>query len=202
MISYADACRIINEHRGESAAVTTMTQSSYWNKVSEHPDLDMGISNGMSKASSVALGIALGDPERKVLCLDGDGSLLMNFGSLATVAGMAPKNFHHFVFNNGIYAITGGQPLPETGVQYADAAKACGYKATFKFDDLESFENSMAEIMATDGPILIELVVTPEPATEGVDQTWESNAKMPRQLRAMRKRLTGKDDWGPGGPFI
>ena len=156
----------------------------------------------MSKASSVALGIALGDPERKVLCLDGDGSLLMNFGSLATVAGMAPKNFHHFVFNNGIYAITGGQPLPETGVHYADAAKACGYKATFKFDDLESFENSMAEIMAIDGPTLIELVVTPEPATEGVDQTWESNAKMPRQLRAMRKHLTGKDDWGPGGPFI
>ena len=116
MITYENACRIINRSRGSAVSVTTMTQTKYWNEISEEPDLDIGISNGMSKASSIALGVALGKPETTVLCLDADGSLLMNLGSLATVAGMGPKNMFHFVFNNGIYAITGGQPLPSPGV--------------------------------------------------------------------------------------
>ena len=115
MITYADACRVINESRGESVAITTMTQTKYWNQISLEPDLDVSVNNAMSKASSVALGVALGEPGRSVLCLDSDGSLLMNFGSLATVAGMAPKNFYHFVFNNGIYSVTGGQPVPAPG---------------------------------------------------------------------------------------
>ncbi len=202
MISYADACRIINESRGDAVSVTTMTQTKYWNQVSQEPDLDIGIANGMSKASSVALGIALGDPDRSVFCLDGDGSLLMNFGSLATIAGMEPENFYHFVFNNGIYSVTGGQPVPAPGVEYSKVAEACGFKAAFRFDDVESLDNALPEILSSPGPVLIEIIVKGEPQAEGVDQTWESNAKMPLQLRALRKRLTGSDDWGPGGPFI
>ncbi len=202
MISYADACRIINDSRGDAVSVTTMTQTKYWNQVSQQPDLDIGIANGMSKASSVALGIALGDPDRSVFCLDGDGSLLMNFGSLATIAGMEPENFYHFVFNNGIYSVTGGQPVPAPGVEYSKVAEACGFKAAFRFDDVESLDNALPEILSSPGPVLIEIIVKGEPQAEGVDQTWESNAKMPLQLRALRKRLTGNDDWGPGGPFI
>ena len=202
MITYEDACRVINESRGEAVAVSTMTQTKYWNKASQEPDLDIGISNGMSKASSVAFGIALGDPDRTVLCLDSDGSLLMNFGTLATVAGMAPKNFYHFVFNNGIYSVTGGQPLPAPGVEYAKAAEACGYASAHRFDDIESFDAALPDILSSDGPVLIEIIVKGEPQAEGVDQTWESNAKMPTQLRALRKRLTNKDDWGPGGPYL
>ncbi|MCH7972022.1 MAG: thiamine pyrophosphate-binding protein [Chloroflexi bacterium] len=202
MITYADACRVINESRGEAVSVTTMTQTKYWNRVSSEPDLDVGIANAMSKASSVALGIALGDPGRPVLCLDSDGSLLMNFGSLATVAGMAPKNLYHFVFNNGIYAVTGGQPVPAPGVDYARAAEACGYRSAFRFDDIESLDTALPGILSNPGPVMIEIIVKGEPSTEGVDQTWESNARLPLQLRALRTRLTGSDDWGPGGPYI
>ena len=202
MITYADACRVINESRGEAVSVTTMTQTKYWNRVSSEPDLDVGIANAMSKASSVALGIALGDPGRPVLCLDSDGSLLMNFGSLATVAGMAPKNLYHFVFNNGIYAVTGGQPVPAPGVDYAIAAEACGSRSAFRFDDIESLDTALPGILSNPGPVMIEIIVKGEPSTEGVDQTWESNARLPLQLRALRTRLTGSDDWGPGGPYI
>ena len=202
MITYADACRVINESRGEAVSVTTMTQTKYWNRVSSEPDLDVGIANAMSKASSVALGIALGDPGRPVLCLDSDGSLLMNFGSLATIAGMAPKNLYHFVFNNGIYAVTGGQPVPAPGVDYARAAEACGYRSAFRFDDIESLDTALPGILSNPGPVMIEIIVKGEPSTEGVDQTWESNARLPLQLRALRTRLTGSDDWGPGGPYI
>jgi len=202
MISYADACRVLNESRNEAVCVTTMTQTKYWYQVSQEPDLDIGIANAMSKASSVALGVALGEPDRPVLCLDSDGSLLMNFGSLATIAGMAPKNLYHVVFNNGIYSVTGGQPVPAPGVEYAKAAEACGYATAYKFDDIESLDSALPNILSNPGPALIEIIVTPEPQAEGVDQTWESNAKMPQQLRDMRKRLTGLDDWGPGGPYL
>jgi thiamine pyrophosphate-dependent acetolactate synthase large subunit-like protein len=202
MITYADACRVINNSRDEAVVVTTMTQTKYWYQISEHPDLDIGIANAMSKASSVAFGIALGKPDRSVICLDADGSLLMNFGSLATIAGMAPKNLYHFVFNNGIYSVTGGQPVPAPGVEYSKAAEACGYASSYRFDDVESLDSSLPEILASPGPVLIEIMVKGEPQAEGVDQTWESNAKMPLQLRALRKRLTGTDDWGPGGPYL
>lgn len=202
MITYADACRVINESRGEAVSVSTMTQTKYWNAISQEPDLDISIGNAMSKASSVALGVALGDEERTVLCLDSDGSLLMNFGTLATIAGMAPKNFYHFVFNNGIYSVTGGQPVPAPGVEYTKAAEACGYASAHRFDDIESLDSELPDILSSPGPVLIEIIVKPEPQAEGVDQTWESNAAMPLQLRALRKRLTGTDDWGPGGPFI
>ncbi|MEE8045411.1 MAG: thiamine pyrophosphate-dependent enzyme [Dehalococcoidia bacterium] len=202
MITYEDACRVINESRGEAVAVSTMTQTKYWNKISQEPDLDVGIANAMSKASSVALGVALGDTDRPVLCLDSDGSLLMNFGTLATIAGMAPKNLYHFVFNNGIYSVTGGQPVPAPGVEYAKVAEACGYASVHRFDDIESLDSALSDILTSDGPVLIEIIVKGEPQTEGVDQTWESNANLPNQLRALRKRLTGADDWGPGGPYI
>ena len=202
MITYTDACRIINDSRDEAVVVSTMTQTKYWYQISEQPDLDIGIANAMSKASSVALGVALGKPDRSVICLDADGSLLMNFGSLATIAGMAPKNFYHFVFNNGIYSVTGGQPVPAPGVEYAKAAEACGYASVYRFDDIESLDSSLPEILDSLGPILIEIMVKGEPQAEGVDQTWESNAKMPLQLRALRKRLTGADDWGAGGPYL
>ena len=147
MITYENACRIINRSRGSAVSVTTMTQTKYWNEISEEPDLDIGISNGMSKASSIALGVALGKPETTVLCLDADGSLLMNLGSLATVAGMGPKNMFHFVFNNGIYAITGGQPVPAPGVEYAEVAKACRYSASSRFEATETFDNNFTKIL-------------------------------------------------------
>ena len=58
----------------------------------------------------MALGIALAKPDTKVILFDGDGSLLMNLGSLVTIGNKAPKNLVHFVMDNGVYATTGGQP--------------------------------------------------------------------------------------------
>ncbi|GIS82989.1 MAG: hypothetical protein CM1200mP15_16210 [Dehalococcoidia bacterium] len=57
-------------------------------------------------------------PDKKVLILDGDGSLLMNLGSLVTLSNKSPKNLYHFLFNNNVYAVTGGQPIP--GAEVSD----------------------------------------------------------------------------------
>jgi sulfopyruvate decarboxylase subunit beta len=189
MISYRDAIDAIHRERNDAVCVTTMTQTGYWYKISKRPHLDIGISNGMSKASSLALGVALGVPGRRVLVLDGDGSLLMNLGSLVTVAGQKPENMHHFVFDNGMYAITGGQPLPNPKVDYAAMAIAAGYANAYAFDDVEELASELPRIMSQPGPTLIHISVIAEPAAEGVDQTWESNRKMPAQLRATRTAL-------------
>ena len=160
MISYQQAIDAINACRDNAVCVTTMTQTKYWYAVSDRPDLDIGISNGMSKASSLALGVALGAPGRKVIVLDGDGSLLMNLGSLATVAGKGPKNYYHFVFDNGIYAVTGGQPVPNPAVDYAAVATASGYPAAYRFDDAEDPARQLASaavdhlLLSTDRPFI------------------------------------------------
>ncbi len=188
MIRYADSVPAIEKHRADAVCVSTMTQSGYWSRASHRPELDIYIANGMSKASSVAFGVALGRPERKVIVLDGDGSLLMNLGSLVTVAGKKPTNFYHFVFDNGIYAVTGGQPVPNRP-DYRGLAIASGYRAAYDFDDFEAFSTELPRIMREAGPVLINLKTVPEPAAHGVDQTWESNAKMPKQMRVVKAAL-------------
>ncbi len=60
--------------------------------------------------------------------LDGDGALLMKLGSLATIGALAPRNYHHVVFDNGAHDSTGGQPTPSPAVDFALAALACGYR--------------------------------------------------------------------------
>jgi len=192
LIKYQDSIAEINRHREDAVCVTTMTQTRYWYAVSERSDLDIGISNGMSKASSVGLGIALGAPGRKVFVLDGDGSLLMNLGSLVTVAGQSPDNYYHFVFNNGIYAVTGGQPLPGKSVDYVGLAKASGYRDARRFDSLAELGAALPGLLGQPGPILVEISTVPEPADHGVDQTWESNARMPRQMRSVKNELASR----------
>ncbi|MQG83856.1 MAG: thiamine pyrophosphate-binding protein, partial [SAR202 cluster bacterium] len=89
MISSLDAVRAISRERGDAVVVSTMTPNRYWESVSENRDLDLPIFGAMGKASSVALGIALAKPDKKIIILDSDGGLLMNLGSLITLAGTA-----------------------------------------------------------------------------------------------------------------
>ncbi len=116
MITASAAIKAINKERGNSIVVGTMTPVRYWEQISEKPELDLPVFGAMSKASSVALGVALARPDKKVLVLDGDGCILMNLGSLVTIAGQAPKNLVHFVFEDGVYNTTGGQSIPGAGV--------------------------------------------------------------------------------------
>jgi thiamine pyrophosphate-dependent acetolactate synthase large subunit-like protein len=192
MIEYGDAARLIAKERGDAAVVTTMTQSRFWGEVSTHRELDIGISNGMGKASSVGLGIALGRPDRKVIVLDGDGSLLMNLGSLVTVASQEPKNLYIFVFDNGVYAVTGGQPVPGANVvDYARMALGAGFPSAHSFADVESLATELPGIMRGPGPVLVTIKTKTVLPKGPVNQTWESNARMPAAFRSVRKALTG-----------
>jgi thiamine pyrophosphate-dependent acetolactate synthase large subunit-like protein len=109
----------------------------------------------MGLAIPIAMGVALAQPQRKVFALEGDGSLLMELGCLATVATQAPKNLVIVVFDNGIYQITGGQPTPGLHADYVAIARGCGLSgATWAADEAE-FERLLDNALATDGPHFI-----------------------------------------------
>ncbi|MCH8744281.1 MAG: thiamine pyrophosphate-binding protein [Chloroflexi bacterium] len=131
--------------------------------VSTDEKMDLPLSGAMGKASSLGLGLALAQPDKKVFVLDGDGSLLMNLGALVTMANKAPTNLLHFLFNNGVYAVTGGQPIP--GAEQTDwggMARAAGYASVFSFDNLEDLTTGMDEVLKAQGPVFVHLQVEPQ----------------------------------------
>src|SRR6266508_6028336 len=110
------------------------------------------------KPEDVRVAIALGCPDRRVIVFDGDGSLLMQLGSIATIAGAAPRNFTHLLFKNGVYHTSGSQETPGgAGTDFAAMARAAGYRNAYTFDDLEEFRIRLPEILAEDGPVLVQL---------------------------------------------
>jgi len=160
MIPAFEAIKAINRERGDALVVGTMAANRYWESVSETPELDLPIFGAMGKASSVALGLAMARPDKKVLVLDGDGGLLMNLGTLVTIAGQSPPNLVHIVFEDGVYFTTGSQPIPGVGkFDLAGIAKSAGYKETYLFDELESFVSELPLVLEKQGPVFVCLKV-------------------------------------------
>ena len=166
MINNTDAVRLIDSKRDGSIIVPTMNANNVGfglPSVTTGQSLDLPLSGAMGKAANLGLGLALAQPDRKVFVLDGDGSLLMNLGSMVTSANKRVTNFYHFLFNNGVYAVTGGQPIP--GSEIADwegLAKAAGYAAVFSYDNLEDFTNGIDEALSAEGPVFVHLAVEPQ----------------------------------------
>jgi len=105
-----DVLRAIAGARGNAICVPTMTTSPAWRTIAPD-DLSIGCVGFMGGASSLGLGLALAMPKRRVVVFDGDGSLLMQLGSLATIAGAAPRNLTHLIFKNGVYHTSGAQEV-------------------------------------------------------------------------------------------
>ena len=115
----------------------------------------------MGLDSSHALGLALGRPDKRIICLQGDGSLLMNLGCLVTIAAAAPKNLVHIVVQNGTYEANGGHPIPNTATDFATMARAAGYAHVHDFSQLRNFEQQAAHVLKQDGPVFATLRVEP-----------------------------------------
>lgn len=102
----------------------------------------------MGHSSSIALGVALNKPDRKIWCIDGDGAMLMHMGSMAVIGANAPKNFVHIVINNSAHETVGGMPTVASSVDIIAIAKACGYPNAIcvnSFDDLDRELNAAKE---------------------------------------------------------
>lgn len=133
-----------------------------WGNLSRN-NLDFASADSaMGHAADFALGIALAQPERTVVCLNGDGSMLMTLGTLVTAASVQATNLVLFVIDNGTYEITGSQLVPGRGaVDYAGMARAAGFPRTFTFEDAVAYEDALTDILKGRGPTFVSLRVQP-----------------------------------------
>ena len=94
--------------------------------------------------------------------LDGDGSLLMNLGALVTIGAQSPRNLVHIVLNNGVYAITGGQRVPGSGVaDLAAMARAAGVSTTFTLENTADWKEFLVNGLSGQGPVFVDVRVAP-----------------------------------------
>jgi len=113
----------------------------------------------MGLASSIGLGVALKNPRKSVFVFDGDGNILMNFGSLVTIGALKPKNLVHIIFDNGSHESPGGQPTNTSSVSIEKIARVCNYNHTFIVKTKNNFEKILCKIKKLKGPIMIEVKI-------------------------------------------
>jgi phosphonopyruvate decarboxylase len=195
MLTRAQLLEPLARHRTNEVVVTTMSVTRPWGRLSDH-DLDFASADSaMGHAADLALGIALARPKRTVICLNGDGSMLMTLGTLATVVGARASNLVLIVVDNGNYEITGSQAVPAAGlIDYAAMAEAAGFPRVFRFDDPREYVDAVPGILTTPGPTLVQVSV--EPGSEGpIGRSSEEAARYLRHSlaewsRAFRDALT------------
>lgn len=118
----------------------------------------------MGLATSIALGVALQQPDRRVFALEGDGSILMNLGSLATIAAAAPRNLTVIIWDNGSYQITGGQPTATArGTDLVVIARGAGFRSSHLATDEDDFGAAITRALRDDGPHFIAARVDDSP---------------------------------------
>jgi sulfopyruvate decarboxylase subunit beta len=166
MLTKEEALRPIAELRGDSVVVTTMGVVRPWGRIS-HSELDFASADSaMGHAADLALGIALACPERRVICLNGDGSMLMSLGTLAIAVEMEARNYFLFVVDNGAYEITGNQPIPgAVHVDFAMVARGAGFRRVYRFEAARPYAEMLPHVLSGAGPVFVLLRV--EAGTEG-----------------------------------
>ena len=115
----------------------------------------------MGHCSSIALGIAIAKPERKVICIDGDGALIMHMGSLSTVGKLKPKNFYHILMNNQVHESVGGQITSSKFIDIPVLVEANGYANVFFTDNEEGLISQIELFIQESGPNFLEVKIKP-----------------------------------------
>jgi sulfopyruvate decarboxylase subunit beta len=135
------ALKVLKQHVNNEIVVAVYQTLFDWMAINPR-DLNYVATGAMGQASSHGLGL-------------GDGSILMNLGSLVTIANAEPKNFHHFIFENGVYEVNGSHPIPgHKKVDFGTMAKAAGYRFVTVFADIETFESEVVEFLKQPGPAM------------------------------------------------
>src|SRR5204863_9171891 len=148
---------LIAANRGTAVCIPTMTTAPAWRTIAPD-DLSITCTGFMGGASSLGVGLALARPDRRVIVFDGDGSLLMQLGSLATIAGARPRNLTHLVFKNGVYHTSGAQDIPGgLDVDFVVMAKGAGYRNAYAIKEPNDFTRRLPTMLTEEGPVLVEL---------------------------------------------
>lgn len=116
----------------------------------------------MGHSSSIALGIALYNKNRKIFCFDGDGAILMHMGSLALIGSKSPKNFYHVMFNNSAHESVGGLPTIMSDVCIGGLIESVGYKKVFNASNIDELNEILPKFIESEGPVFLNIDVNIE----------------------------------------
>jgi len=187
-MSAKDALAAVHAARGpRDIVITTMTPARDWMLLPQHP-LDMVlVPSAMGSAPSLGLGLALAQPNRRVIVCNGDGSMLMNLGSLVSIVQAHATNLAVIVFVNGTYEVTGSQPVPGTGVvDYAALARAAGFESVHAYASIDAWRSDVRRVLATTGPTFVALGVEPVHGQPGPKSPGPARERARRFMQALR----------------
>lgn len=112
----------------------------------------------MGHASSIAYGIALQKPAKRIWCIDGDGAALMHMGSMAVIGAKKPKNFIHVIINNASHETVGGMPTVAGEIDFMKIADGCGYSKTMRVENFEELDDALKKLKAERELTLLEIM--------------------------------------------
>ena len=195
-MSLPDAVALVHRtRRNEDVVVASMGNAREWMTLGPLHERDLVlVPSAMGHATSMGLGLALAQPNRRVIVMSGDGSLLMNLGTLVTIAAQSPSNLTVIVFDNGVYEVTGAQPTPGTAharahgdaVDYIKIARACGFRSTYRWSRIVDWTAGIESALAEGGPTLIVLDVAPELGKPGPKSPGPAKERAQRLMQALR----------------
>jgi thiamine pyrophosphate-dependent acetolactate synthase large subunit-like protein len=155
--------RMLLGDRGELLVIAGLGAPA-WDatEAGDHP-LNFPLWGGMGGAAAIGLGLAVAQPDRRVLVLTGDGELLMGMGSLATIGAQRPRNLAVVVLDNERYGETGMQASHTAfGIDLAAVAKACRFVSATMVTTIEQISQLRADLHHADGPFLAQVKVAPD----------------------------------------
>jgi thiamine pyrophosphate-dependent acetolactate synthase large subunit-like protein len=168
MNRFALTSRLVSKLKNGEAVIGGIGNTNFdlWAAAKDRPE-NFYMLGSMGLACPIALGVALAQPKRRTIALEGDGSLLMQLGSLATIAMLKPKNLGIVVWDNAIYQITGGQRTATAGpADIVAIAKGAGIDAVWAADEAD-FDRCVDDMLKkADGPFLIAARIDNEPARD------------------------------------
>jgi thiamine pyrophosphate-dependent acetolactate synthase large subunit-like protein len=181
MMTPREALEILAAHRGRRIVVTTMSSAGIWPSLSDTPLDFTYIPSAMGQAPALGLGLALAQPERGVIVINGDGCTLMSLGSLVTLAHH-PANVYLLIFDNALYEVTGGQQTAGAGhTDFAGLARAAGIPRVYAFETADAWRAGAAEALTGEGPVVVWLQI------EG--RLGQKTPKAPRPMTEQLARL-------------
>ena len=157
MMKRDEFLQVLARHRKDEVVVAVYSAAQELVQIAPHP-LNYTFTGAMGQGSSHALGLALGRPDKRVIVLDGDGSLLMNLGSLVTIAHAAPANLLHCLCRNGSYETNGAVPIPNRdGLSFTALAAAAGYRQVHAIAALDEWDRRLPELIRAQGPVFVDI---------------------------------------------
>jgi len=152
--------------------ITNQASARLWPRLSDHP-LDFNYNpSTMGGAIPLGVGLALARPDREILVLSGEGSLLMSLGCLVTVIDSGVRNLSILLLDNGMYEVTGGQKTPasQAVVDFVGMARSAGFPHATRIADLEDWTRRAPAVLSEPGPRFLWLPVGPTPPAVFAEQ--------------------------------